>query len=70
LPDYLQLIGELTSGVEIITVIARPLAFVQLFVKTSQELENQVPAILKALKIDGLFGVCYPKGSSTIKTDG
>jgi hypothetical protein len=68
-PDYLQLLGELPSGAQLVPKIESPLDFAQLFVKTNQELETQLPPILKALNKDGLFWICYPKGSSKIKTD-
>jgi hypothetical protein len=67
--EYLQLIGDLSPDAKIETVVAPSLDFVQLFVKTSQELDNQVPSILNALKKGGLFWICYPKGGSKIKTD-
>jgi len=43
--------------------------FIQLFVKTTRELEASVPAALKVLKHDGLLWVSYPKGSSKAKSD-
>jgi hypothetical protein len=67
--DYPQLIGELPSDVKLVATVASPLDFVQLFIKNSQELENQVPTVLKTLKKDGLFWISYPKGGSKIKTD-
>ena len=67
--DYVGMIGDLPTDVKLLTSVAPALDFVQLFVKTSQELENQVPDIVKALKNDGLFWICYPKGGSKIKTD-
>jgi hypothetical protein len=67
--EYQQLLGELPSGAQLVTRVEPPLDFAQVFVKTNQELEAQVPAILKALKKDGLFWVSYPKGGSKIKTD-
>jgi hypothetical protein len=62
-------IGELPPGVKRLTRLEAPLDLVQLFVKAVQELENEIPGILAALKKDGLLWICYPKGGSKIKTD-
>lgn len=43
--------------------------FVQLFTVTVEELEKYGPQALKAIKPDGLLWLCYPKGSSKLKTD-
>jgi len=43
--------------------------YVQLFVVTVQELEQYGPVALRAIKPDGLLWLCYPKGSSKLKTD-
>ena len=67
--DYLQLIGTLPFEEKLVTKVDPPLDFAQLFIKTSRELDNQVPEILKALKKDGLFWISYPKGGSKVKTD-
>ena len=66
-PEYH--LGDLPSGAQLLAKVDAPLDFAQLFAKTGQELETNVPFILKALKKDGLFWVCYPKGGSKIKTD-
>ena len=60
-------------GVEVSTELAsRPDAsaeFIQVFVRTSREVEDLVPAILRVLKHDGLLWISYPKGTSKVKTD-
>jgi hypothetical protein len=48
---------------------AASLDFVQIFLKTADELEAAIPPLMHALKFDGLFWISYPKGSSKVKTD-
>ena len=43
--------------------------FIQLFVRTGQEVEKLVPDAIRVLKHDGLLWISYPKGSSKVKTD-
>ncbi|WP_310829821.1 YdeI/OmpD-associated family protein [Paenibacillus pedocola] len=43
--------------------------YVQLFAANVQELEQFSPEALAAVRPDGLLWLCYPKGSSSIKTD-
>ena len=45
------------------------LDFVQVFVRNSEELEELIPAAIKALKRDGLLWISYPKGTSGVSTD-
>jgi hypothetical protein len=43
--------------------------YVQLFVKSVEELNTYAPVALKAVKEDGKLWFCYPKKTSGIKTD-
>jgi len=43
--------------------------FILLFVSSLQELAAYGPAAIQAVEVDGLLWICYPKGSSKIKTD-
>lgn len=43
--------------------------YVQLFVTGSEELATYGPKALEAVNPEGLLWMCYPKGSSKIKTD-
>ena len=45
------------------------LDFMQVFVRNSEELEELIPAAIKALKRDGLLWISYPKGTSGVSTD-
>lgn len=44
-------------------------AFVLLFVTSLAELEKRAPIAIRAAETDALLWICYPKGSSRIKTD-
>ncbi|MBI4304532.1 MAG: hypothetical protein HY665_09390 [Chloroflexi bacterium] len=66
---FVEGIGHLPPGAKLVEKLEEALDFVQLFVKNSQELESSVTAVLRALKKDGLLWICYPKGSSKVKTD-
>jgi hypothetical protein len=43
--------------------------FVQLFVQSIAEFEQSLPSALTATQYDKMLWICYPKGSSNIKTD-
>lgn len=43
--------------------------FVQLFAKDIADLEEHAPEALEAVKRDGLLWICYPKGTSKLKSD-
>lgn len=66
---YVASLGDLPAGVVATGETAALLDFVQLFVRDSSELAGRLPAVLVALKPDGLLWICYPKTSSGIKTD-
>ena len=60
-------------GVEISTGLAgkpgHSVDFLQIFVKTGQEVEKLLPDAIRVLKHDGLLWISYPKGSAKVKTD-
>ncbi len=66
---YLESLGALPEGTEVISQPRSPVDFVHLFVENSAELEKYLPAAVLHLKEDGLFWVSYPKGTSKVKTD-
>jgi hypothetical protein len=43
--------------------------WIQIFVKTTAELESTYPALLMALKTESLLWISFPKGNSGIQTD-
>ncbi|MBI4285187.1 MAG: hypothetical protein HY670_04700 [Chloroflexi bacterium] len=68
-PGYVSGLGEMPSGVTVAEKLEGPLDFVQVFIRNKQELAPLVPAVLRALKHDGLLWICYPKGTARVKTD-
>ena len=66
---YLDKLRPLPAGARLLDRADTPVDFIQFFVKDSQELEKNAPVVIKAVKEDGLLWVCYPKGSSKVKTD-
>ena len=66
---YSELLGELPAGVKPLDSVQGSLDFVQVFVKTSSEVNTLIPGILKSLKRDGLLWVCYPKRGAGVETD-
>ncbi len=68
-PGYDDALGPLPADVRQSDKLEGQLGFVQVFVKKKQELDSVVPAVLRALKEDGLLWVSYPKGGSKVDTD-
>lgn len=66
---YLHHLKELPEGVKIVQKLEKDLDFVQLFVKDKVELEKLGQRAFDAITYDGIFWVCYPKGSSKVDTD-
>lgn len=66
---YIQGLGELPEGATASQVAGGEFDFVQLFVKSIAELQEQGPLAIQAVKYDGLLWICYPKQTSGIKTD-
>ena len=62
-------LGPLPSNVTVLNTLEEPLDFVQLFVRSGKEVAALIPAVMRALKPDGLLWVSYPKGSSGVDTD-
>jgi hypothetical protein len=67
--DYLQTLGELPTGVQLVAGNGSPADLVQLFVASSQELAQHLPTALAALHPDTIFWICYPKLTAKIKSD-
>ncbi|KTB48015.1 hypothetical protein DD509_02970 [Dehalogenimonas alkenigignens] len=65
-PGYIQRLGLMVetgfSG-------QTGLDFIQAFIKEKNDLPSLVPAIVKALKPEGLLWLTYPKGTSKVDTD-
>jgi hypothetical protein len=71
-PDYRAELGPLPDGVTVVDRADGAPAgcdIVQLFVKDLAEVAHLTPEAERALKPGGILWICYPKGSSKVKTD-
>jgi hypothetical protein len=66
---YVDSLGPLPAGVEVLEQSTRKFPFVHVFAKNSSELNALLPTALTALEYDGLFWISYPKKSSKVETD-
>ncbi len=67
--NYKAILGELPKNVTILTVPCESVDFIQFFVTSKKELEDNLNELKSYLGPKGLFWVTYPKGTSKIKTD-
>ena len=68
-PGYLDELGPLPAGVELIQQAEGSFDFVQVFAKDMGELERFLPTALQAVKPDALLWIAYPKGGTKAGTD-
>jgi predicted transport protein len=66
---YLQLKGPFQDETDVAYELAGSYDLILGFVRTSLDLSDLVPQLLKALKLDSLLWIAYPKKSSGIETD-
>jgi uncharacterized protein YndB with AHSA1/START domain len=66
---YRSLLQPLPEGAELANGKGKDFDCVQLFVASVKELNSAAPKAVKAVKPDGLLWICYPKGSSKVKSD-
>ncbi len=67
--DYLDLLGDLPSGVNFRHRLVAPTDFVHLFAACQRDLDMAMPRAKKALGRDGMLWLSWPKQSSGIATD-
>jgi hypothetical protein len=69
-PDkYVRSLGRLPDGAEIVHKGHAACDFVHLFVRSAEDLKEQGPVAVKAVKPDGVLWVSYPKRSSGTGAD-
>jgi hypothetical protein len=66
---YIKNLGDLPEGVKLKEQPTGTFDFVQLFVKDSADLNRYANKAIRAVKHDGMLWICYPKGSSKVKSD-
>lgn len=67
--DYEVKLGRLPEGVFVIKKVHGRIDFIQVFVNSKQELEEQIPRLKNILAPEGMLWVTYHKGTSPVKTD-
>jgi len=67
--NYLTLLEPLPEGATVSYEVKGSFDGVQLFVKNSKELEENLKVVVSALKPDTIFWIIYPKKNSEIETD-
>jgi hypothetical protein len=68
-PSYLEELGVGTEEPAYDSSKAGSYDFVLLFAKDIASLDEHAPDALEAVKKEGLLWICYPKGTSKIRTD-
>ena len=66
---YLERLDPLPEGVELVEAPEGPCDFVQVFVKTMEDLQKFLPLAAHAVKHDALLWIAYPKGGAKAGTD-
>jgi hypothetical protein len=66
---YTEQLDPLPDGVDLAKQPEGAFDFVQVFATNSEELKKFIGTATKAVKHEGLLWICYPKGSSKVKTD-
>jgi hypothetical protein len=69
-PDgYLQRLGELPAGAQVVGEATPPVDAIQVFLSTKAELQHQLQALRPLLGPKTLLWVTYPKQSSKVPSD-
>jgi hypothetical protein len=66
---YLKELAPLPAGVELSEKLQGKFDWIQVFVRTSAELRDRVPKLIKVLAEESLLWISFPKGTSGIQTD-
>ncbi|TJY41404.1 hypothetical protein E5161_13415 [Cohnella pontilimi] len=66
---YLEAIGRSAEDTKPAPGAEAEYDFVQLFARNLADVERLAPVAIRAVKPDGLLWMCYPKGTSKLKTD-
>ena len=67
--DYDTTLGPLPDGVILVRQLRGQFDFIQFFTDRRVDLERRFPALKKALKMDGMLWVSWPKKASGVSTD-
>lgn len=67
--NYKVILGDLPKDVTILTEPTKSVDFIQIFVTSKKELEENLNELKSYMSPKGLLWVTYPKGTSKIKID-
>jgi len=67
--DYMKKLGKLPENVIVLTKLVEPVDFIQVFVTSKKDLEDQLLRLKPLSTPKGLLWVTYPKGTSKMKVD-
>ncbi len=67
--NYDEVLGPLPEKVRRLKQTNSPIDFIQFFTTQRSELEKRFDDFKKALALDGMLWISWPKGSSKMKTD-
>ena len=68
-PGYDNILGRLPHGVGVSDESARVIDIVQVFVKSREELENELPKLKQLLANKGIIWVTYPRKTTGAASD-
>jgi predicted CoA-binding protein len=66
---YRSMMGKLPPKVKVLSQTSKPIDFIQVFVSSKKEFEDQLPKLKDLLTQKGLLWVTYPKLTSKQKSD-
>jgi hypothetical protein len=68
-PGYRDRLDPLPDGVDLTEDVDGTFDFAQVFVRSSEDLDGHLPAVIGAIKPEGLLWISYPKGGSRAGTN-
>jgi hypothetical protein len=68
-PGYRKELEPLAKDVELLERLSGKFDWIQLFVRTEDELKARAPKAIAAMSAESVLWISFPKGSSKIQTD-
>ncbi|HMK08759.1 MAG TPA: hypothetical protein VK449_06965 [Anaerolineales bacterium] len=66
---YLKKLRPLPAGASLSEKLAGDFDWIQLFVRKEADLKKSLPAVVRALRPDGMLWIAFPKSTSKIQSD-
>ena len=67
--NYDDTLGQLPADVNLLKQSQSAIDFIQFFTKSQLELEAEFPRLKKAMAVNGMLWISWPKKASKVKTD-